>query len=81
MAVFVVLLICTLSLLFSATITATNGSNAPSEINVEKLWESANSGGWRPSSSPRTDWPSPPKETKGYLRVRCNGGLNQQRNL
>ncbi|KAI9402713.1 hypothetical protein POPTR_001G316800v4 [Populus trichocarpa] len=78
-AVFVVLLICTLSLLFSATITATNGSNAPSEINVEKLWESANSGGWRPSSSPRTDWPSPPKETRGYLRVRCNGGLNQQR--
>lgn len=31
-AVFVVLLICTLSLLFSATITATNGSNAPSEV-------------------------------------------------
>ncbi|KAJ6424224.1 hypothetical protein OIU84_025078 [Salix udensis] len=49
------------------------------KINVEKLWESANSGGWRPSSSPRTDWPSPPKETNGYLRVRCNGGLNQQR--
>lgn len=26
-------------------------------INVEELWESANSGVWRPSSSPRSDWP------------------------
>ncbi|KAL1111059.1 hypothetical protein V6Z11_D02G031400 [Gossypium hirsutum] len=48
-------------------------------INVEELWESAKSGGWRPSSAPRSDWPPPPKETNGYLRVRCNGGLNQQR--
>jgi hypothetical protein len=46
---------------------------------VEELWESAKSGGWRPSSAPRSDWPPPTKETNGYLRVRCNGGLNQQR--
>ncbi|KAJ0034246.1 hypothetical protein Pint_25479 [Pistacia integerrima] len=75
----VVVLICTLSVLFSATITGTRGSASPSEINVEELWESANSGSWRPSSAPRSDWPSSPKETNGYLRVRCNGGLNQQR--
>ncbi|XP_002518064.2 O-fucosyltransferase 1 isoform X1 [Ricinus communis] len=75
----VVLLICTLSLLFSTTINGTTRSAGPSEINVEELWDSANSGGWRPSSAPRSDWPAPPKETNGYLRVRCNGGLNQQR--
>uniref|UniRef100_A0A2P2IX09 O-fucosyltransferase family protein n=1 Tax=Rhizophora mucronata TaxID=61149 RepID=A0A2P2IX09_RHIMU len=75
----VVLLICTLSLHFSATITGNSGSTGPSVINVQELWESANSGGWRPSSAPRSDWPPPPKETNGYLRVRCNGGLNQQR--
>ncbi|XP_039001865.1 O-fucosyltransferase 1-like [Hibiscus syriacus] len=75
----VVLLICTFSLFFSATIGGNRGSLEPSEINAEELWESAKSGGWRPSSSPRSDWPPPPKETNGYLRVRCNGGLNQQR--
>ncbi|KAK6266039.1 hypothetical protein QUC31_016876 [Theobroma cacao] len=75
----VVLLICTLSLLFSATISGNRGSVEPSEINAEELWESAKSGGWRPSSAPRSDWPPPPRETNGYLRVRCNGGLNQQR--
>ncbi|CAN1334418.1 O-fucosyltransferase 1 [Linum perenne] len=74
-----VLLICTLSLMFSATHTGNNGSTGPSEINLDQLWESANSGGWRPSSAPRSHWPPPPKETNGYLRVRCNGGLNQQR--
>ncbi|KAJ6734517.1 hypothetical protein OIU79_001729 [Salix purpurea] len=78
-AVFV-LLICTLSLLFSVSFTPiTNGSTATTKISVEELWKSANSGGWRPSSAPRSEWPSPPKETNGYLRVRCNGGLNQQR--
>ncbi|XP_012481707.1 O-fucosyltransferase 1 [Gossypium raimondii] len=77
--VVVVLLICTFSVLFLATISGNRGSLEPSEINVEELWESAKSGGWRPSSAPRSDWPPPPKETNGYLRVRCNGGLNQQR--
>ncbi|KAA3485653.1 GDP-fucose protein O-fucosyltransferase [Gossypium australe] len=105
--VVVVLLICTFSVFFSATISGNRGSLEPSEeilldgacenlhlavdplilissdifiqINVEELWESAKSGGWRPSSAPRSDWPPPPKETNGYLRVRCNGGLNQQR--
>ncbi|KAG4210066.1 hypothetical protein ERO13_A02G020902v2 [Gossypium hirsutum] len=77
--VVVVLLICTFSVFFSATISGNRGSLESSEINVEELWESAKSGGWRPSSAPRSDWPPPPKETNGYLRVRCNGGLNQQR--
>ncbi|KAK2999548.1 hypothetical protein RJ639_023608, partial [Escallonia herrerae] len=48
-------------------------------VNLEKLWETAASGEWRPSSAPRSDWPPPPNESNGYLRVRCNGGLNQQR--
>ncbi|CAN0875351.1 O-fucosyltransferase 1 [Linum grandiflorum] len=74
-----VLLICTLSFLFSVTHTRNKESTGPSEINLDQLWESANSGGWRPSSAPRSHWPPPPKETNGYLRVRCNGGLNQQR--
>ncbi|XP_010556962.1 PREDICTED: LOW QUALITY PROTEIN: uncharacterized protein At1g04910-like [Tarenaya hassleriana] len=74
-----VLLICTLSLLFSATIGGNREPTGPSQINVERLWGSAESSGWRPSSAPRSDWPPPPKETNGYLRVRCNGGLNQQR--
>ncbi|KAK0608613.1 hypothetical protein LWI29_033366 [Acer saccharum] len=75
----IILLICSLSLLFSTTLGGGRGSTSPSEINVEKLWESADSGGWRPSSAPRSDWPPPPRESNGYLRVRCNGGLNQQR--
>ncbi|XP_052174205.1 O-fucosyltransferase 1-like isoform X15 [Diospyros lotus] len=48
-------------------------------IDTETLWETAASDGWRPSSAPRFDWPPPPKESNGHLRVRCNGGLNQQR--
>ncbi|CAI0436841.1 unnamed protein product [Linum tenue] len=74
-----VLLICTLAFLFSTTLTGSKGFTVPSEINVEQLWGSADSGGWRPSSAPRSHWPPPPKESNGYLRVRCNGGLNQQR--
>ncbi|XP_073158767.1 O-fucosyltransferase 1 isoform X2 [Henckelia pumila] len=73
----IVLVICTISLL-SATKT-TNRAASRSEIDVDTLWATAATGGWRPSSAPRSHWPSPPAETNGYLRVRCNGGLNQQR--
>ncbi|KAK7343647.1 hypothetical protein VNO77_12555 [Canavalia gladiata] len=75
----VVLLICTLSLFFSSTRTSNIQSNYRSEIRLEELWSNADPGGWRPSSAPRTHWPPPPNESNGYLRVRCNGGLNQQR--
>nr|DAD37233.1 TPA_asm: hypothetical protein HUJ06_007874 [Nelumbo nucifera] len=72
----VVLLICTISLL--STMKG-NTADYGSKISLGDLWQSAASGGWRPSSAPRSDWPPPPTETNGYLRVRCNGGLNQQR--
>ncbi|KAI4322023.1 hypothetical protein L6164_021751 [Bauhinia variegata] len=49
------------------------------KIHLEELWSSADPGGWRPSSTPRSHWPPPPNETNGYLRVRCDGGLNRQR--
>uniref|UniRef100_A0A0E0BJ27 O-fucosyltransferase family protein n=1 Tax=Oryza glumipatula TaxID=40148 RepID=A0A0E0BJ27_9ORYZ len=51
------------------------------DVDVNKLWRTADSNGWRASSAPRTYWPPPPieSESNGYLRVRCNGGLNQQR--
>ncbi|KAL7219844.1 hypothetical protein ACSBR2_012832 [Camellia fascicularis] len=74
----IVLLICTLYFLFS--IKTNDQPLSPSQqINLETLWGTAASGGWRPSSAPRSDWPPPLKESNGYLRVRCNGGLNQQR--
>ncbi|CAK9141431.1 unnamed protein product [Ilex paraguariensis] len=72
----IVLVICTLSLLSTKSY---NGSVFGSKIDLETLWGTAASGGWRPSSAPRVDWPPPPNESNGYLRVRCNGGLNQQR--
>ncbi|KAI3723432.1 hypothetical protein L2E82_35000 [Cichorium intybus] len=59
--------------------TSSSSPDFPSEIDVQKLWDSADSGGWKPSSVPRSNWPPPPSESNGYLRVRCNGGLNQQR--
>ncbi|KAL0548022.1 hypothetical protein IC582_012461 [Cucumis melo] len=75
----VVLLICTISLFVSSTSKGGFGSVSRSEIKAEELWSRADSGGWRPSSAPRSDWPPPPNESNGYLKVRCNGGLNQQR--
>ncbi|PSS09656.1 GDP-fucose protein O-fucosyltransferase protein [Actinidia chinensis var. chinensis] len=73
----IVLLICTVSLL-----TSMKGNNLSVErlqhVSVDDLWGTAASGGWRPSSAPRSDW-HPPSESNGILRVRCNGGLNQQR--
>ncbi|KAL6342289.1 hypothetical protein AAG906_007503 [Vitis piasezkii] len=75
------LLICTVWLLFSSS-SVSNGNRSfryGSKIDLEALWGPADSSGWRPSSAPRSDWPSPPSESNGYLRVRCNGGLNQQR--
>ncbi|XAR62557.1 hypothetical protein NMG60_11017359 [Bertholletia excelsa] len=73
----IILVICTVSLL--STVKSNNQPASRSEINVETLWGTAASGGWRPSSAPRSEWPPPPKESNGFLRVRCNGGLNQQR--
>ncbi|PWA43979.1 GDP-fucose protein O-fucosyltransferase [Artemisia annua] len=55
------------------------GRIAIAAVDVEKLWDAADSDGWRPSSAPRSDWSPPSSESNGYLRVRCNGGLNQQR--
>ncbi|QHO35669.1 uncharacterized protein DS421_9g277360 [Arachis hypogaea] len=74
-----VLLICTVSLFYSSTGTSNAPSSYRSEIRLAELWNNADSGGWKPSSAPRTHWPPPPTESNGYLRVRCNGGLNQQR--
>ncbi|XP_010913046.1 O-fucosyltransferase 1 isoform X1 [Elaeis guineensis] len=71
------LLICTLSLF--SMIGVTRHSNQVEYVDVNKLWRTADSGGWRSSSAPRSYWHSPPNESNGYLRVRCNGGLNQQR--
>ncbi|CAB4262976.1 unnamed protein product [Prunus armeniaca] len=75
----VVVVICTISFLVLWTSSGGGPSGFRPELNLDKLWRSADSGGWRPSSAPRSNWPPPPRETNGYLRVRCNGGLNQQR--
>ncbi|KAK9725774.1 hypothetical protein RND81_05G168300 [Saponaria officinalis] len=73
-AIFVV--VCTFFIFSSRS---TIHSFAKTELNPEELWETAPSDGWRPNSAPRSDWPPPPRQTNGYLSVRCNGGLNQQR--
>ncbi|KAL6279512.1 hypothetical protein ACE6H2_016393 [Prunus campanulata] len=75
----VVVLICTISLVVTSTSNGGARSGSRSKMSLDELWRSADSVGWRPSSAPRSDWPPPPSETNGYLRVRCNGGLNQQR--
>ncbi|KAL9252482.1 O-fucosyltransferase 1-like protein [Drosera capensis] len=77
----IVVVLCTFYLLSSARSNRSVPQSAGdrSEVNVEKLWETAPSDGWRPSSAPRSDWLPPQGQTNGYLRVRCNGGLNQQR--
>ncbi|KAL0912366.1 hypothetical protein M5K25_018332 [Dendrobium thyrsiflorum] len=72
-----VLLICTISLF--SRIWRSSPSSRIQDIDINKLWRTAPAAGWRPSSAPRSYWPSPPAESNGYLRVRCNGGLNQQR--
>ncbi|XP_065021528.1 O-fucosyltransferase 1-like [Musa acuminata AAA Group] len=72
----IVLIICFLSLL---SIRFTRPSSSVQNYDTNKLWKPADSDGWRSSSAPRSYWPPPPNESNGYLRVRCNGGLNQQR--
>nr|CAD1824432.1 unnamed protein product [Ananas comosus var. bracteatus] len=73
----VVLVVCTLSLFSS--IGVPRPYSTVRKVDVNDLWRTADSGGWRASSAPRSYWPPPPTESNGYLRVRCNGGLNQQR--
>lgn len=71
-----VLLFCTFSLM---TRIRENRLLAESQMNVEELWATRFSNGWRPSSVPGPEWKSPSPVKTGYLLVRCNGGLNQQR--
>ncbi|CAM8887373.1 hypothetical protein QQ045_028015 [Rhodiola kirilowii] len=75
----IVLAFCTIAFLLSSTYDSGDVYRAQSKIEVDKLWNTADSEGWRPSSAPRSEWHPPPVESNGYLRVRCNGGLNQQR--
>ncbi|CAI9271364.1 unnamed protein product [Lactuca saligna] len=75
----ILLIAPTLYFVYFFNTSSSSSSDFPSEIDVQKLWDTADSGGWIPSSAPRSDWPPPPNESNGYLRVRCNGGLNQQR--
>ncbi|XXG79229.1 hypothetical protein AAC387_Pa09g0344 [Persea americana] len=71
------LLILTIYIFYSSI--GRNLTLSQSKIKVDDLWGTAPSGGWKPLSDPRSDWLPPPIESNGYLRVRCNGGLNQQR--
>ncbi|PUZ44770.1 hypothetical protein GQ55_8G147400 [Panicum hallii var. hallii] len=71
----------TIWLFSSSSVGLLGASYRVQDVDVNKLWRTADSNGWRASSAPRTYWPPPPTESEssGYLRVRCNGGLNQQR--
>ncbi|VAH44144.1 unnamed protein product [Triticum turgidum subsp. durum] len=67
--------------LWSSSSVVLFGTHRVQDFVVDQLWRTADSNGWRASSAPRTYWPPPPTESEsnGYLRVRCNGGLSQQR--
>ncbi|VAH58383.1 unnamed protein product [Triticum turgidum subsp. durum] len=67
--------------LWSSSSVVLFGTHRVQDFVVDELWRTADSNGWRASSAPRTYWPPPPTESEsnGYLRVRCNGGLSQQR--
>ncbi|XP_062182536.1 O-fucosyltransferase 1-like [Phragmites australis] len=75
------LVVGTIWLCSSSSLGLTRASYRVQDVDVNKLWRTADSNGWRASSAPRFYWPPPPieSESNGYLRVRCNGGLNQQR--
>lgn len=73
-----VLLLCSLSVSLVSRILE-DRRLALAQIDTNKLWTSRPSNGWRPSSVPGQHWKSPPTEKNGFLLVRCNGGLNQQR--
>eukprot|EP00249_Psilotum_nudum_P014066 c24645_g1_i1 orf=311-1978(-) len=72
----VVLLICSLSLVSRIR---EDRLLAQAQIDIDKLWASSPSFGWRQSSLRRHSYASLSSESNGYLLVRCNGGLNQQR--
>ncbi|CAN6327211.1 unnamed protein product [Urochloa humidicola] len=67
--------------LWSSSFVGLLGTYRVQDFVVNELWRTADSNGWRASSAPRTYWHPPPTESEsnGYLRVRCNGGLTQQR--
>lgn len=71
-----ILLLCTLSLMSRIR---ENRRLVQSQIDIDTLWTSRPSNGWRPSSVPAHNWKPPPIHRNGFLLVRCNGGLNQQR--
>ncbi|BBN05289.1 rhamnogalacturonan I rhamnosyltransferase [Marchantia polymorpha subsp. ruderalis] len=71
-----ILLICMISLLHRMRDQARNSA---SQISVPTLWFNGHSTGWRSSCATRSPNWLAPRGSNGYLVVRCNGGLNQQR--
>ncbi|CAN6336755.1 unnamed protein product [Urochloa humidicola] len=67
--------------LWSSSSVGLLGTYRVQDFVVNEFWKTAYSNGWRASSAPHTYWHPPPTESEsnGYLRVRCNGGLIQQR--